>query len=102
MREAARLQTFPDSFRFISDNIRDLSAMIGSAVPPLLAKKIAWSVSRYLDDVQFSELSPEDRKLVNSQATDAVLKRLHGTEWGHDAARVIQSGLFSHENELTT
>lgn len=97
MREAARLQTFPDSFRFVSDNIRELSAMIGSAVPPLLAKKIAWSVSRYLDEIQFADLSPEDKKLVRPQATDAVLKRLQGEEWGHEAERFDQSALFGEE-----
>jgi len=71
--------------------------MIGSAVPPLLAKKIAWSVSRYLDEIQFADLSPEDKKLVRPQATDAVLKRLQGEEWGHEAERFDQSALFAEE-----
>lgn len=101
MREAARLQTFPDSFRFVSDNIRDLSAMIGSAVPPLLAKKIACSVSSYLDSLQFEELSLKDKQLVKPQATDAVLKRLQGEEWGHYAERAEQFGLFTDADKVT-
>lgn len=102
MREAARLQSFPDSFRFVSDNIRELSAMIGSAVPPLLAKKIAWSVSSYLDNIQYADLSPEDKEGVKSQSTDAVMKRLQNEEWGHEAIRAVQPRLFAEGDEITT
>lgn len=47
MREAARLQTFPDSFIFKGSQT-DIFKMIGNAVPPLMAKKIAESVSQVL------------------------------------------------------
>ena len=94
MREAARLQTFPDNFRFLSDNIRDLSALIGSAVPPLLSKSIATCIARYLDDVQFADLPTAKRTLVRPQATDAVLKRLQAEEWGHDIHDPTQNVLF--------
>jgi len=40
VREAARLQTFPDNFEFISHSNLDYK-MIGNAVPPKFAKKIA-------------------------------------------------------------
>lgn len=102
MREAARLQTFPDSFRFVSDNIRDLSAMIGSAVPPLLARSLARSVARYLDEVQFAQLTPADRRLAKPQATDAVMRRLQTEEWGNGEDHDRQAGLFSAEDGLFT
>jgi DNA (cytosine-5)-methyltransferase 1 len=46
IRECARLQTFPDSFRFITDSMPIVSGasaykMVGNAVPPLLAYHIA-------------------------------------------------------------
>lgn len=42
-RECARLQTFPDSYKFCGSPARQLT-QIGNAVPPLLAMKIARSV----------------------------------------------------------
>jgi DNA (cytosine-5)-methyltransferase 1 len=40
IRECARLQTFPDSFLFLGSRA-DKSQLIGNAVPPLFAQKIA-------------------------------------------------------------
>lgn len=39
-REAARLQTFPDSFKFCGSKI-EIAKQIGNAVPPLLAARVA-------------------------------------------------------------
>lgn len=42
-REAARLQTFPDAFKFVGSKI-SIAKQIGNAVPPLLAAHVARSV----------------------------------------------------------
>ncbi|MCI5137223.1 MAG: DNA cytosine methyltransferase, partial [Candidatus Electrothrix sp. AR1] len=39
-REAARFQSFPDSFRFTGSKI-EIAKQIGNAVPPLLAARVA-------------------------------------------------------------
>ena len=39
-REAARLQSFPDTFKFIGEKI-EIAKQIGNAVPPMLAARIA-------------------------------------------------------------
>lgn len=39
-REAARLQSFPDSFRFTGSKI-EIAKQIGNAVPPILASRVA-------------------------------------------------------------
>jgi DNA (cytosine-5)-methyltransferase 1 len=39
-REAARIQTFPDRFRFVG-NKTDVAKQIGNAVPPVLAARLA-------------------------------------------------------------
>ena len=47
-REAARLQTFPDSFVFSGSKI-EVAKQIGNAVPPRLAKAIAQAVRRSIE-----------------------------------------------------
>jgi DNA (cytosine-5)-methyltransferase 1 len=46
-REAARLQSFPDTFRFCGSKI-EIAKQIGNAVPPLLAARVAESVYNLL------------------------------------------------------
>lgn len=48
VREAARLQSFPDAFRF-EGNTGDMFTQIGNAVPPLLAKAVGNAIKRTLD-----------------------------------------------------
>jgi DNA (cytosine-5)-methyltransferase 1 len=50
VREAARLQSFPDSFRFLGSR-GDQFRQVGNAVPPLLAQAIAVAVLGMLDEV---------------------------------------------------
>lgn len=47
VREAARLQTFPDDYEFIGSQM-DQFKMIGNAVPPLFSKKLAQAIYELL------------------------------------------------------
>ena len=49
IREAARLQSFPDWFRF-SGSLSQQYQQIADAVPPLLAKTIASHINNFLDE----------------------------------------------------
>jgi DNA (cytosine-5)-methyltransferase 1 len=50
IREKARLQSFPDSFRFVG-SLSNMKAEVGEAVPPLMAKAIASALAGLFDEV---------------------------------------------------
>lgn len=50
VREVARIQGFPDDFKFIYESVNDGYKMIGNAVPVNLAKEIATSIKGQLAD----------------------------------------------------
>ena len=51
MREAARIQSFPDNFRF-PPKLRETERQIGNAVPPVLA----WHVAKAVESVIVGKL----------------------------------------------
>jgi hypothetical protein len=63
VRETARIQTFPDWFRFGSVGLVDAYRIIGNAVPPLLSFRFA---ERILQVLCYAEAGPcagtEDRR----------------------------------------
>ena len=88
IREAARLQTFPDSFKFPAFPIRDMSSLVGSAVPPLLAKSLAQQVIRYLDSLMRAKLSRTERASLRELKGDAVVRRLENNDWQPDSTGI--------------
>jgi len=63
-REAARLQTFPDSYKFCG-KLTSVAHQIGNAVPPLLAYHIAKQVEAHLDRTypEYAQLRNKTRSL---------------------------------------
>lgn len=48
IREAMRLQTFPDDFILVSNSIRAKHMMIGNAIPPMFAEILANHIKKFL------------------------------------------------------
>lgn len=71
VRECARIQTFPDSFRFVYSNIFDGYKMVGNAVPPRMAYFLANEFSRIFglpydkSSQTYKRLNLEKMKLKN-------------------------------------
>lgn len=69
VREAARLQSFPDWFEFVGTETNQYY-QIGNAVPPLLAYQLAESVKKYLETIDEQPLVlPKAKQPVHTQLT---------------------------------
>ena len=78
MREAARLQSFPDSFRF-NGTFDDVFRQIGEAVPPALSLAVAAAV---LESVRGETGSYPDRTQVTAPVADSYSGVIAGIKTG--------------------
>lgn len=62
IREVARIQGFPDDFKFIYKDTNTAYKMIGNAVPVNLAYEIATEIKHYLDGNEHKVIVDEDTK----------------------------------------
>ncbi len=61
IREAARIQGFPDSFIFVYKNLADGYKLVGNAVPPPVAKAVAESIIEALSNMPAAVTAKSDR-----------------------------------------
>lgn len=51
VRECARIQTFPDNFKFVYKDVKDGYKMVGNAVPPRLAWYLAIQIKKAFSEI---------------------------------------------------
>jgi len=102
IREVARVQGFPDDFKFIYNDTNTAYKMIGNAVPVNLAYEIAIAIKLYLEgkgssveiDREVIDAKEVNEKKVSTKSRDIVIKRKN-IEWeiglsikhNHDAVK---------------
>ena len=64
VRECARIQTFPDNFKFLYKDVKDGYKMVGNAVPPRLAWYLALQMKKAFAD-QMSLSSKEKNQVIH-------------------------------------
>ena len=69
VRECARIQTFPDNFKFIYTDVKNGYKMVGNAVPPRLAFVIAEQVKKLFTGDIYIDRKTVSKKLV----TDLII-----------------------------
>lgn len=77
VRECARIQTFPDSFKFIYKDVKDGYKMIGNAVPPRLAYYLALSLKNCLINNQRAEKKVVENVLIGYVKSDADFETIN-------------------------
>ena len=65
VRECARIQSFPDSFKFLYDNVTDGYKMVGNAVPPRLAWFLAIQMKKAFSNEMI--LDQDETEAVKSE-----------------------------------
>ena len=77
VRECARIQTFPDCFKFIYEKVTDGYKMVGNAVPPRLAYYIALSIKQCFSSYVSSSSNMQIALIgyVKSESDFDIIKR---------------------------
>ena len=81
VREVARIQTFPDNFKFIYDDVNMGYKMIGNAVPVNLAYHIANSIRDTLDKHGIKYETDDDSVVENCQKIFGSQARQLSLQW---------------------
>jgi len=88
VRECARIQTFPDNFHFITEDIEAAYKMIGNAVPPRMAKTLATSILSVLQNIKFEQTAIQEKNPLD----ECVLVGYFKNAMHHDC--IIKNRLY--------
>lgn len=74
VRECARIQTFPDNFKFIYQDVKDGYKMVGNAVPPRLAWYLAIQMKKSFADQM--TISKKEREQIQQPIKQVPIAKI--------------------------
>ena len=95
-REASRIQSFPDTFRFAGQR-GNVYEQVGNAVPPLAGRAIGFAIKSYLRDCAASEARPRLKVKERDKAIEK-LERLINSRYRGDIERMTKEEFLSAWN----
>lgn len=98
-REAARIQTFPDSFIFTGDRRRQC-IMVGNAVPPLLGARLANSIYEHIENKNKNKAL--NKLLLKKYSTLSKNPLLKGKKASSKTQKLTCVDLFCGAGGITT
>lgn len=108
IREVARIQTFPDTFLFLDDSVKNVTAMykvIGNAVPVKLANVLATAIREQVFQRKESTMDTDKAYLLGliigggiwGNAEDVFRIRLPFKQWGSYESNPRRAGEISRD-----
>lgn len=101
VRECARIQTFPDSFLFFYNDVKDGYKMVGNAVPPRLAWYIAMQFKQAFAE-EFGSIKIEKPTTIKKTSIADIAKQYptHIVQNKSIAQRLLSEGIDLSQNVL--
>lgn len=104
VRECARIQTFPDNFKFVYKDVKDGYKMVGNAVPPRLAYFLAIQMKKaFTECTQLPAKDNDNQDISIQQLIELYPNRIlhapeHSNKEDNKKERVLIC-LVKHDNE---
>lgn len=93
VRECARIQTFPDSFHFVYEDVRDGYKMVGNAVPPRLAWYLAEQLKAAFEQpIIRNKTEIPKQSIIEEINVSGLIEKYHVTIIENTAAPIINDG----------
>ena len=79
VRECARIQSFPDNFKFIYNKVEDGYKMVGNAVPPRLAWFLAIQIKKAFNISEISHGDVINKSDIKHNKIESISKQYHNS-----------------------
>ena len=98
VRECARIQTFPDNFKFFYSDVTDGYKMVGNAVPPRLAWYLAIQMKKAFPEMM--QLQKEEKDAIKFAKVKQIPVTEIAKEYSSEVVNNLKIRAFNHSKVL--